>query len=100
MDLAAMFRRPLGELRHSLSERELNLWAAYAAKKALPARRAEFYWAQLALCVMRAAGAEGLKLADFLFDPQTDEPQEPEDELESAKLALDFKPRKVKTNGG
>jgi hypothetical protein len=48
---------------------------------------------------MRAAGAEGLKLADFLFDPQTDEPQEPEDDLEAAKLALDFKPRKVKTNG-
>jgi hypothetical protein len=98
MDLAAMFRRPLGELRYSLSGRELNLWAAYSGKKALPARRIEFYLAQIALCVMRAAGAEGLTLKDFLFDQQETN-EEPEDELEAAKLALEFKPRKVKKNG-
>ncbi len=75
-----------------MSERSFNLYQAYAARRMLPARRMQLQLARIALTVAQANGGNAsLSLADFLFDPPTDE----EDASDDAVL-LEFKPRNVK----
>jgi hypothetical protein len=92
MDLALEFSMPLASLRKALTERELHAWQAYAMRYQLPTRRLELYLAQIALCVARMAGAQDVMLQDFLFDPPAE--VAPATQLEAAKEAFAFNPRK------
>jgi len=102
MDLALEVGQPnLGALARALPERDFRSWMAYNRRRGLPSRRLELYLAQIALMVMRAAGAENLSLSDFLFDDDRDADgqTQPDDALDAAKVALEFAPRKVVGNG-
>lgn len=62
----------------------------YAARKLLPTRRVQLQLAQIALMVVRTAGAkEQLSLQDFLFDPV--EEGDADDEA-AARDFFDFQP--------
>jgi len=101
MDLALeVGQANLGAFARSLPERDFRSWMAYNRRRGLPSRRLELYLAQIALMVMRAAGAENLSLSDFLFDDRASETEEPttndgDGELQDVMEALDFKPRKT-----
>lgn len=102
MDLALeVGQANLGAFARSLPERDFRSWMAYNRRRGLPSRRLELYLAQIALMVMRAAGAENLLLSDFLFDEKDSDadalpPNGEEDELQDVMDALEFKPRKTK----
>lgn len=99
MDLALALHVPDRLLAETLTEIDFSRWYAYAKKRMLPQRSAELYMAQVSMHIATAfGGATDVRLSDFLFDEQlSGEVQpDPEDLLEMAKEAFDFKPRNVK----
>ena len=71
MDLALELGCSVAHLTRSMSEREFGQWQAYAAQKALPARRLEVAMANLAYVAVQLVAGKGAnaKLSDFLvFD--------------------------------
>ena len=98
MDLAAHLGGSVESLARSMTEDELQRWAVYSTRHALPFRRLELLLAQLCMIVARTmGGVKDAKVADFML-------KEPEDEelptnvtrLEAARKAFGFAPRKRK----
>jgi len=78
MDLELALGHPLGDMPES----EFRRWREYARRKALPQRRMELYYAQIAMHVAISGGSTKTSLRDYLFDPpdETQGNQRPFDE--------------------
>lgn len=95
MDLALELGMTVGELSHRMTERELIRWQKYASKKMLPARRVEFYMAQVALMIGRTMGGNSqATLHDYLLDIPDDTPMTDE-ELDELKADIGFNPQNL-----
>lgn len=92
MDLALEMGMPYEQLARQMTEREFRAWGEYASRKMLPARRMEWYLAQITRWIaMTMGGAKDAKTSDFMMEF---EPVDPYDALEEARQALGFPPRK------
>ena len=96
MDLALALGKTVGELEREMTGVEFNLWQRYAARRALPVRRAELYAAQIAMKIVQVMGSNTeVELSDFLFDP-VEEDTGPVDNADDAAAFFGFAPRNVK----
>lgn len=99
MDLALEFGMPAEELARRMSEREFRQWVKRAKSHWLPGARAEFYLAQIArLIAVTMGGVKDSTISDFMLDLEP--AGEPEDEVEVAREAFGFSPRKRKNVDG
>lgn len=79
-----------------MTEREFRGWQQYAARRMLPTRRLEFYLAQIAMLIAKTTGNQPeATLADYLFDPDDDGSDDPDDE-DAVREAFGFSPRNMK----
>jgi len=90
-DLALEFGMPAETLARQMSERELQAWSRRAATHGLPHRRLEWLLAQVAFVIAKVNGAKDVTIKDFML--RSVEHSDPSD-LEAAKVAFGFKPRK------
>lgn len=97
MQLALALGMTADRLEREMTHRELRQWVRYAREHAMPFRRLEFYMAQIALWVSRVAtGNENGTVDDFMIDfgPVRNDDAPPD--VDAAKAAFGFAPRKRK----
>ena len=96
MDLALAFGMPVAEIRKTMTEPELHLWAKYAVNPGMPFKRLEIYFAQLALMIARGPieGASDMTVSDFMLTTQEDN-QDTGDIVADAREAFGYAPQKV-----
>lgn len=88
---------PAERLAREMSEREFRQWGRYAREHVLPSRRVEIYLAQIAWAVARFLGGnDDATIEDFLIDFGAKPPDAAPD-VEAAKAAFAFAPRKKKS---
>lgn len=94
MELALHLGGSVDSLTRSMPEAELQRWAIFARRNALPFRRLELMLAQLTTIVAKTAGAKNVKVSDFMLkEPEDDELPANVTRLEVARKAFGFAPR-------
>jgi hypothetical protein len=100
MDMALELGLPVATLSRTMHEHELRAWQVYAARRLLPSRRMEFYFAQIALLIAKTmGGARNATLADFMLQlPKAPLPDDFDEDahVEQMIANFQFKPRNKK----
>lgn len=94
--MLALGQPSIAQMAATMTEAEFTSWRLHAAKYALPFRRLELQLAQIAMFIARyIGGASNDSIRDYLFDPP-----DPVADVEAARKAFDYKPRKKKVTSG
>lgn len=97
MDLAMEFGVPADDLARRMTEREFHQWARRNARRWLPARRMEWYLAQIAhLIAVTMGGAKDTAVSDFMLELESPTAEPAGADPDEARQFFGFKPRHKK----